>query len=134
MKVSEFPTACQCHNILWVDLRLESPQLRKVAPIPLRGLAGLQTVQHRIVLWQWIESNYENLHQELCRSIGRRSRREGIHLTVLVGMRSNASCASKDRRRNAGVIAGPYYNVTVCVVMIPPLGVSSVPQYLLQIW
>jgi hypothetical protein len=21
--VSEFPTACQCHDILWVDLRLE---------------------------------------------------------------------------------------------------------------
>jgi hypothetical protein len=72
----------------------------------------------RLVFWQWIESHHENIHQKLCRSIGRRFRGEGISLTVLVGMRSNPSCASKEtwRRRKEGW--------TVCAVMIPLLGVS----------
>ena len=44
---------------------------------------------------------YENLHQNLHWSIGRRSRWEGIPLTVLAGMRSDPSCVSKARRRKA---------------------------------
>lgn len=60
---------------------------------------GLQTVQRQIVLWQWIELLYENLHPKLM--IGpyggeSRYQGEGIPLTVPMEMWLNPICESNE--------------------------------------